>query len=235
MSESPINMEYLPINSNMIEPFASEELLFPISKDVVELNRFFLESNLDDKTKGAMSEIPRLAGPTHVHQPKSTFMPTLSPHTLADPIKVAFPDGVSPNEDNFMLLDKPLEDSDLNKFKSSKTPEEIVTPEILNQAQNINHISVENGLKPIPHFLNDNKPDSIKNTKVDSPVPIVVEMPYPLPLKSGSIPEEDAGDDYTPVKFKVAKGYKRTLIKKGLLWISVGLVIYLIVLLFKRK
>jgi hypothetical protein len=234
MSETPIMMQCFPVNNN-IETFVSEDLLIPTAKDVVELNRFLLETNLNDTSTNAMDQIPYNAGPTNVIQPNSKEMQVLMPHTLPDPIRISLPDGVVP-DGPFILLDMPLKDSSINKCKQTKTPEEIITPDLLNQAQNINHISVENGLKPIPVLSANNIIQNNSNNQVNDSPPIVVEMPYQLPLYSNSsLAEEDPGEDYEPIKFKVSKGFKRTAFKKVLLWVSIALVIYLIVLLFKKK
>lgn len=233
MSETPVMMQCFPVNNN-IETFVSQDLLIPIEKDVVQLNRFLLETNLSNTSTDPMNQIPYNAGPTNVIQPNKKDMQVLKPHTLAEPIRISLPDGVVP-DGPFILLDKPLQDSNINKCKQTKTPEEIITPNLLNQAQNINHISVENGLKPIP-VLSDNTIQNNTNNQVNSSVPIVVEMPYQLPLYSNSsLAEEDPGSNYESVKFKVSKGNKRTVLKKVLLWVSIALVIYLIVLLFKKN
>jgi len=233
MSETPVMMQCFPVNNN-IETFVSEDLLMPTQKDVLELNRFLLETNLNDTSTDPMSQIPYNAGPTNVIQPNKKDMQVLRPHTLPEPIRISLPDGVVP-DGPFILLDMPLKDSSIIKCEQTKTPEEIITPNLLNQAQNINHISVENGLKPIP-VISDNIIQNNSDNQVNNPVPIVVEMPYQLPLYSNSsLAEEDPGADYESVKFKVSKGKKRTMLKKVLLWVSIGLVIYLIVLLFKKN
>jgi len=235
MSETPIMMNCVPINiNNNIETFVSEDLLVPTSKDVEALNRFFLETNLVNTSTDSMDKIPNFAGPSNVNQPKAVNMPTMGPHTLKEPIRISLPDGVVP-DGPFILLDKPLDDNNLKKCNNLKTPEDIVNKDLLNQAQNINHLSLENGLPVIPVYLNNNngyKDTNVVNNDQVHFSPVVVEMPYNLPLNN--IAQELPSDDYSPVKFKVGKGYKRRLFKKVLMWVSIALVIYLIFLLFKK-
>jgi hypothetical protein len=234
MSETPISMNCVPINidNNNIETFVSEDLLVPTSKDVIALNRFFLETDLEDSSSDSMNKIPHFAGPSNVAQPKMVNMPTMGPHTLKDPIRISLPDGVVPDSP-FILLDKPLGDNNINKCNNLKTPEDIVTIDLLNQAQNINNLSVENGLPVIPVYLNNKdgyKDTNVVNNDLLQRKSVILNMPP----SNNSIAEELPGYGYNPIKFKVDKGCKRRILKKILMWVSIALIIYLIVLLFKK-
>jgi len=212
----------------VVETFADEEILIPIQDDVIELNKFFLEAALDNACSDALKNIPRDAGETNNVQPESKPMNLLTPHSLK-PILVQLPNNVKSNAP-IILLDKPLDDSHAKVIK--KSPEQIVSPALLAHVQNINHISVENGLKPVP-ILSDPLGIKIKKTmEFDNPSPVVVELPFKLPLQEVS---EETPDNYNPVLLKVGTGNNRKTFKKFIMYLCIALVIYLTYLLFTKK
>jgi len=223
------NFNCFPIvNENNIETFVDEEILIPIQDDVIELNKFFLEAALDNACSDALKNIPRNAGETNNVQPESKPMNLLTPHSLK-PILVQLPSNVK-SDAPIILLDKPLDDSNAKVIK--KSPEQIVSPALLAHVQNINHISVENGLKPIP-ILSDPQGIKIKKTmEFDNPSPVVVELPFKLPLQEVS---EETPDNYNPVLLKVGTGNKRKTFKKFIMYLCIALVIYLAYLLYTKK
>jgi len=229
------NFTCFPIaNGNNLETFTNEEILIPIQDDVIELNKFFLEAALDDACSDAQINIPRDVGSyANNFQPESHQMKLLTPYSLK-PILVQLPNNVKADAP-VILLDKPLEDNNSKIIK--KSPEQIVSPALLAHVQNINHISVENGLKPVP-ILSDPQGIKLKSKKTmefDNPsLPILVESPVQIELPIQEVSEE------TPLNYKsgllkVATGDKRKTFKKFIMYLCIALVIYLTYLLLSKK
>jgi hypothetical protein len=256
MSENTIRMECFPVNQN-IENFSSDNLLVPTSKDVIELNKLFLETSLDNTSKDPMNAVPYFAGPSNVVQPKSQEMQFLHPHQLSGPIRISLPDGVEP-DGPIILLDRPF-NSNSNK-DCNKATEDSIKFDFINQNQNVNNISSQNGLPPVPNKLNNqndkstipivvtpvqennnysnNMSNPVNDTKFDLPShKDDNEMPFQLPLNN--VPQELPENNYTPKKFKAKSGNKsnnrKKMFKKILMWIAIALVLYLIYLIFKKK
>lgn len=220
-------MECVPIISKKnIENFASDELLIPLSNDLLEVNKFYFISNVDETNSDVMKNIPADAGPTNFNQPCANPMPTIGPNNVKKS-NLKITNDVKPN-DVPVTQDKPLDDSN-NKVK--KTPEEIITPELLAQNQNVNHISVENGLPPVPSIQNiksSNQPVVKSNDK-----PVIVELPYQVPTEYGVGIETP--DNYKATVLKVTKGVKRKFFKKLIMYICIAVIIYLVYRLFSNK
>ena len=172
MSENTIRMECFPVNQN-IENFSSDNLLIPTSNDVIEINKLFLETSLDNTSKDPMNTVPYFAGPSHVSQPKTQEMQFLNPHQLSGPIRISLPDGVEP-DGPIILLDHPFNSNSNKNCNKGKASDDSITFDFINYNQNVNNISSENGLPPVPSILQDN--DNIdKNGK--STFPIVITTP----------------------------------------------------------
>ena len=253
---SEIRMECFPVNQN-IENFSSDNLLVPTSNDVIELNKLFLETSLDNTSKDPMNAVPYFAGPSHVTQPKSQEMQFLHPHQLSGPITISLPDGVEP-DGPIILLDRPFNSNSNKNCNKGGAPEDSITFDFINHNQNVNNISSQNGLAPVPKLNNQNDKSTIpivvtpvqenknysndmSNPKNDTKFDLPShkddnEMPFQLPL---NVPQELPGKDYAPRKFKAASGNKtnnkKKMFKKILMWIAIALVLYLIYLIFKKK
>jgi hypothetical protein len=226
------NFKCFPIvNGNNIETFVNEEILIPVQDDMVELNKFFLEAALDDACSDAQINIPRDVGNyANNLNPESHPMKLLTPQSLK-PILVQLPNNVKADAP-IILLDKPLDDNNAKIIK--KSPEEIVSPALLSHVQNINHISVENGLRPVP-ILSDPQGMKLKSKnsmEFDNPSPIVVELPFKLPLQEVS---EETPLNYKSGLLKVSTGGKRKTFKKFIMYLCIALVIYLAYLLLSKK
>jgi hypothetical protein len=133
-------------------PQNNQNLLVPIPDQVVELNRFILESNSNEIDNNSLINVPYFGGPVN-YQTSNKTMPVLQPHSLSDPILMSLPDEDVPNGP-FILLNKSLEDG--SRCTSTKAPENIITNDFLFNTQNVIDLSKEYGLPPIPTLENPN-------------------------------------------------------------------------------
>jgi hypothetical protein len=232
MSAKRENTECVPIifKKKNIEKFTSDELLVPLSNDLLEVNKFYYISNLDESNNDVMKNIPADAGPTNFSQPCPNPMPTIGPNSVKKS-NLKITNDVKPNDmPNFQ--DKPLDDS---KNKVTKSPEEIITPELLAQNQNVNHISVENGLPPVPSIQDYNLNNKTKKEPVvklnDKPVVVGLPLKVPTSYQVGI----ETPEDYKETVLKVTSGVNKKFFKKLIMYICIAVILYLVYKLFSNK
>ena len=130
----------------------SNELLVPIPDDVVELNRYMVESNAVDTNNNSMDQIPYYGGPVSYVESNNP-MPILGLNSLSNPITVVIPDNVAP-DGPFILLNSAFQDG--SRCSGTEPPENIITPEFLLHTQNVIPLSAEYGLPTIPMLQDPN-------------------------------------------------------------------------------
>ena len=122
------------------------ELLLPVSNDVVNLNRFLLDSNAVNTDTNSLSQVPYFGGPVSYVESNNP-MPVLTLHSLSKPITVTIPDDVAP-DGPFILLNKALQDG--SRCTGTEPPESNITPDFLLNTQNVIPLSAEYGLPKVP-------------------------------------------------------------------------------------
>lgn len=143
MSSNIFEMKIVGNNNNLI---------IPISDDVIELNRHLLESNLASTDNNAMDQIPYYAGAVN-YTKSNNPMPVLDHESLDKPITISLPDDTQINGP-FILLNKALEDG--SRCTGTRPPENTITPDFLSHTQNVIQLSNENGLPNIPVLSDPN-------------------------------------------------------------------------------
>jgi hypothetical protein len=124
----------------------NNELLVPVSNDVVELNRFLLDSNAVNTDTNSLDQVPYFGGPVSYAESNNP-MPVLSLHSLSKPITVTIPENVAP-DGPFILLNKALQEG--SRCTGTKPPESNITPDFLLNTQNVIPLSAEYGLPKVP-------------------------------------------------------------------------------------
>jgi hypothetical protein len=124
----------------------NNELLVPVSKDVVELNRLILDSTAVNTDTNSLSQVPYFGGPVSYVESNNP-MPVLTPHSLTKPITVTIPEHVAP-DGPFILLSKALKDG--SRCTGTEPPETNITPDFLLNTQNVIPLSAEYGLPKVP-------------------------------------------------------------------------------------
>jgi hypothetical protein len=122
------------------------ELLVPVSNDVVELNKFLLNSNAVNTDTNSLPQVPYFGGPVSYTESNNP-MPVLSLHSLTKPINVIIPDNVAP-DGPFILLNKALQEG--SRCTGTEPPESNITPDFLLNTQNVIPLSAEYGLPKVP-------------------------------------------------------------------------------------
>jgi hypothetical protein len=143
MSSNNFEIQFLSNNN---------ELLVPIPDDVIELNRYMVESNAVDTNNNAMSQIPYYGGPVSYVESNNP-MPILGPNSLSSPITVVIPDDLAP-DGPFILLNSSFQDG--SRCSGTEPPENIITPKFLLNTQNVIPLSAEYGLPTIPMLQDPN-------------------------------------------------------------------------------
>jgi hypothetical protein len=124
----------------------NNELLVPVSSDVIELNRFFLDSSAKNTDTNSLDKVPYFGGPVSYTESNNP-MPVLGVNSLTKPINVFIPDKVAP-DGPFILLSKALQDG--SRCTGTEPPETNITPDFLLNTQNVIPLSAEYGLPKVP-------------------------------------------------------------------------------------